>query len=118
MTRDIEIAQPELEAAINGMRSAGMKYRDVLTALAQAGTEVHKRQQTDTVRAAIISKDGLVLNVTLLGVDWDGSEGEWQPPEGTHVELDADAKLRIGGTYRDGVFTPAPEPDEAEEVRF
>lgn len=59
---------------------------------------------------AIVDKDGNILNTIV----WDGMPG-WSPPEGTIVIRCGDDICEIGGTYKDGVFTSPPRPEESHE---
>lgn len=55
----------------------------------------------DTNAWAVIDRNGIVVNIVV----WDGSE-EWLPPEGMTAVNCGDKPFCIGGSYRDGEFTP------------
>ncbi|MXF49446.1 hypothetical protein GR294_23410 [Raoultella sp. Lac2] len=55
----------------------------------------------DTNAWAVIDSNGIVVNIVV----WDGSE-EWLPPEGMTAVNCGDKPFCIGGSYRDGEFTP------------
>jgi hypothetical protein len=50
---------------------------------------------------AVIDSDGIVVNIIV----WDGAE-EWMPPEGMTVIKCGDKPFSIGGSCKNGIFTP------------
>lgn len=66
-------------------------------------------------RYAMVDGAGLITNVVL----WDGNEQTWQPPAGTTMVADPNSEAMPGGTYKDGTFSPPPEPppDPDEAVK-
>ena len=55
-------------------------------------------------KKASIVKNNKVINRIVLPDDWEGKEGEWQPPEGTEVVFDEEAKMgyeKIDGEWAD-----------------
>ncbi|CAM7148867.1 TPA: hypothetical protein NR743_004380 [Klebsiella pneumoniae] len=55
----------------------------------------------DTNAWAVIDSNSIVVNIVV----WDGSE-EWSPPEGMTAVNCGDKPFCIGGSYKDGEFTP------------
>ncbi|EPE9235543.1 hypothetical protein ACSPOM_001576 [Klebsiella pneumoniae] len=55
----------------------------------------------DAIKWAVINVDGIVVNIIV----WDGAE-EWMPPEGMTVIKCGDKPFSIGGSYKNGIFTP------------
>ncbi|HHS9624592.1 TPA: hypothetical protein ACTXE4_000199 [Raoultella ornithinolytica] len=55
----------------------------------------------DTNAWAVIDSNCIVVNIVV----WDGSE-EWSPPEGMTAVNCGDKPFCIGGSYKDGEFTP------------
>ncbi|HCA7195044.1 tail fiber assembly protein [Escherichia coli] len=62
---------------------------------------------------AVVNSDGAIVNTIL----WDG-KSEWVKPKGMDVVLCSETEGVIGGTYRDGVFSPPPEiaPPKSESI--
>ncbi|HDX8789425.1 TPA: hypothetical protein RQO06_002950 [Klebsiella michiganensis] len=55
----------------------------------------------DAIKWAVINVDGIVVNIIV----WDGSD-KWLPPEGMTVIKCGDTPFSIGGSYKNGIFTP------------
>lgn len=51
-------------------------------------------------------------------VEFDGAVSDWTPPPGHNAVADPEGMAQIGGTYANGVFSPAPPPppESAEAV--
>ena len=54
--------------------------------------------------AMVHTLSGFVANV----IEWDGNTETWTPPEGYTMVEDTKVEIGVGGTYRDGVYTPPP----------
>lgn len=53
---------------------------------------------------ALVDGSGTIVNRIV-------ASAEWTPPTGLLVMAEADTFYEIGGTYRDGVYTPPPRPE-------
>lgn len=59
---------------------------------------------------AVVDSTGLIINTVV----WDG-ETEWSPPDGAEAVKCGENICGIGGTYKDGIFTPPPDPEIPKE---
>lgn len=59
---------------------------------------------------AVVNGKGLIENVVV----WDGIT-EWSPPEGTTAVDCGDSLCQIGGTYKEGKFSPAPQAEVSKD---
>lgn len=53
------------------------------------------------IKWAVINVDGIVVNIIV----WDGSD-KWLSPEGMTVIKCGDTPFCIGGSYKNGEYTP------------
>ena len=63
---------------------------------------------TEECNCIVVEIDGLIVNRIVCSEE---TPNDWAPGEGLAMHVD-NVGWAIGGTYKDGVYTPPPEPKE------